>query len=122
MSVEHVICLQCPFACEIEVVTDEAGEIQGVNNYKCKRGIAYAETEVKNPVRILTTTVLIEGGGIDRPLLPVQTEAPVSKKALFECIEVLGAVQVKVPVRYGQIIVEDILGSGVNVVSTSEVV
>lgn len=59
------------------------------------------------------------GGEI--PLLPVKTQTPVEKHLIMNVMEVLNKVVVNAPVRLDQVIVPDILGSGVNVVATRPV-
>lgn len=117
-----VICLQCPKACAVEVIFDEAGSISEVRNNQCNRGESYARGEIINPARMLTTTIQIDSKDEEHPLLPVQTNKPIKKELLFDCMNELSKVQVKPPVKYFDIIVKDILGSGVDIVSSSEVI
>ncbi|MGI6484806.1 MAG: DUF1667 domain-containing protein [Tepidanaerobacteraceae bacterium] len=115
-----VICLQCPLACCI-VVSIYGDEIMDIENYKCKRGIDFAKEEITNPTRILTTTVRIDSEDKDHPLLPVKTDKPIRKELLFKCMEYLAKVKIRPPVKFGEVIVKDILGTQVNIVSTTEV-
>ena len=71
------------------------------------------------PVRILTSTVKLEGA--DQPLLPVRSEKPVPKELLADCMKVLKAVDVKAPVKRYDVIVENICGCGVNIVASDSV-
>ena len=119
--IKEVICLQCPLACKIKVVVSENGEILEMEGYTCPKGKEYAEQEVKNPVRILTTTVRVLSRDDEHPLLPVRTRSPIPKKLLKECMRVLARVEVCPPVKVGDVIVENILGTGVDVISTAEV-
>ena len=41
---------------------DENGNVENVTGNTCKRGEVYARNEVKNPVRVVTSTVKIDGG------------------------------------------------------------
>ena len=87
--------------------------------YGCKEGKKYATSEATDPVRILTATILTESK--KRPLLPVRTDKTIPKKKLKECMTVLARVKATLPVRFGQVIVPNILDTGANIVSTGEI-
>ena len=57
---------------------------------------------------------------MERPL-SVKTEAPIEKRLVFDCLAALGAVAVVPPVRIGDVILENVLGTGVNVVATEDI-
>ena len=112
---KEIICTVCPRGCHIEVIGD--GEnVQSVDGYGCKRGLEYANNEYAHPVRILTTTVKMEG--IETDLLPVRSDKPVPKEKLFECMEVIKNTSVKLPINCHDVVVENICGTGVNIVAT----
>jgi len=89
-----------------------------VRGNECKRGIAYAGTEISNPTRMLTTTVKINGGRL--PVAPVKSAAPVPKSAMLECMKVINKVRLEAPVRIGDVAVRDILGMGIDIVVTND--
>ena len=68
METKVMNCIMCPMGCEM-TVTLENGKFVSVTGNTCPRGAKYAETEVTDPRRMLTTTVRIRGGLL--PLLPV---------------------------------------------------
>ena len=68
METKVMNCIMCPMGCEM-TVTLESGKFVSVTGNTCPRGAKYAETEVTDPRRMLTTTVRIRGGLL--PLLPV---------------------------------------------------
>ena len=114
---KEIICTVCPRGCHIEVIGN--GEtVESAEGYGCKRGLEYAENEYAHPVRILTTTVKLDG--IDNDLLPVRSEKPLPKEKLFECMEVIKKVSVKTPVNCNDVIVKDICKTGVNIVATKK--
>ena len=114
---KEIICTVCPRGCHITVV-GEGEKILSINGYGCKRGQQYAETEFVNPVRILTTTVKIDGKEND--LLPVRSDKPIPKSKMFDCMEIIKKIKVKQPIKMHQIIVSDICKTGVNIVATKE--
>ena len=109
-----VICTVCPNGCEITVdyTTREDAQLSG---YTCKRGIPYAIDECFEPKRTFTSSVKINGS--DRRVLPVRTSAPIPKALLMKAAEELRTITLEVPVKCGDVIVENFLGTGVNLVS-----
>ena len=119
MQKEHeFICIGCPKGCPVRLVADDKGEIIDVTNYECKVGKEYVQNEYKNPVRVLTGTVLTEGS--QRLTLPFRTSKPIPKGKLTEAMRALAEVRAKPPVKMGQVIVSNILDSGADIVATDE--
>jgi CxxC motif-containing protein len=67
-------------------------------------------------MRTLTSTVAIEGGIHRR--LPVRTDKPIPKSKLFDCMAELHNCKEKSPVMAGQIIIENIAGTGANLIAS----
>ena len=82
------------------------------------RGAKYAETEVTDSRRMLTTTVRIRGGLL--PLLPVVSANVLPKGKIADCVALLQGVTVQAPVKAGDVIVPDILDLGVNIVASRD--
>ena len=119
---KEIICLQCPFACRIEVgIKKDSNEIVSFKNHKCARGEAYARQEVINPVRVLTTTVKILSEDKEHPLMPVQTEKPIPKEFLKKAMNELAQIVLQPPVRYGDTVLPNLLGTGIDVKATFEI-
>lgn len=113
---KELTCVACPLGCPI-VVELEGSEVISVTGNTCKRGDAYARTEIVNPTRSLTTSVKVNGGV--HPVVPVKSNKPVPKDMLFECMTVINSVSVDAPVKLGQVIIENILGTGADIVATN---
>lgn len=111
-----IICVSCPRGCPVDVEI-ENGEVISVTGNTCKRGDAYARAEVTHPVRSLTSTVKVDGG--IHPVVPVKSAGPVPKEKMFECMGVINSITVKAPVKIGDVVIENILGTGVNIVATN---
>ena len=116
--VETVICIGCPMGCEIKLSIDDRGEIIKVSGNRCKEGRAYAPQEYKNPVRVLTAT--LKTANSLRPLLPVRTGEPILKKLLLRSMPVLAKVVVEPPVKIGQVVVPNLLNTGIDVIATDD--
>lgn len=117
MAVETRImnCIMCPLGCEM-TVTIEDGAVTGVTGNTCPRGPKYAHDEVVAPKRMLTSTVRVNGGLL--PLVPVVSKTTLPKERILDCAAALRQVIVEAPVSEGQVIVENILGLGVDIVAS----
>lgn len=113
------LCIGCPLGCRLEVAADEAGQIVEVRGFSCKRGQEYAVQEHTAPQRMVTTTVPVRGG--QSPRVPVKTRTPVPKALTLAICQALRTVVVTAPVTLGDLIVPDVLGTGVDVVATRSV-
>ena len=96
-------CIECPIGCEIEVELKN-GKVVSLTGNGCLRGKAYAEAEVVCPKRVVTSTVRAENG----EMIPVKTDKPVRKEAIFEVMAKINATVCKMPVALGDILVENI--------------
>ena len=114
---KNLTCVACPLGCSITVELDDAGNILSVTGNTCKRGDAYARTEMTNPTRSLTSTVKVEGGA--HPVVPVKSAAPVPKSMLFDCMKEINQITLQAPVKIGQVVIKNILGTGVDIVTTN---
>lgn len=117
MEKRNLICVACPLGCPITVTIDDNGNVTDVTGNTCKRGDTYAHTEVTNPTRMLTTTVRVEGG--KSYVVPVKSATPIPKEMMFECMEVVNKATIKAPVKIGDIVIENILGTGVDIIATN---
>lgn len=117
-TTRRVSCIVCPMSCVGEVEIAEGQVIRTVG-FSCERGRVYAKTEVTAPKRVLTTTVKIHGGALS--LLPVVSRQPLPKDKIAACVRCLAAVEVQAPVCEGDIIAENILGLGVDIVASRDV-
>jgi CxxC motif-containing protein len=113
-----LICIGCPMGCNLEVEL-EGKEVKNVSGNICARGIAYAEKECTNPTRIVTSSVMVEGG--EFTVVSVKTEKDIPKDKIFECVKALKGLKFKAPVNIGDIILENFQNTGVNIIATKKV-
>ena len=118
MSERELICIGCPMGCPI-VVKMEDGKVRSVTGNTCPRGEEYARKEVTDPTRIVTTTVRVADGKV--PMINVKTEYDIPKDKIFDCIVALRGVTIKAPVQIGDIVLENVAGTGVNIVAAGNV-
>jgi CxxC motif-containing protein len=100
-------------------VATRDGELLAVRGNKCPKGISYARAEILDPRRILTTTVRIRGGSL--PQLPVRTRQAIPKSLLAKGMEVLSRFEVDAPVRTGDVLIGDFVGTGVDVIASRSI-
>jgi len=112
-KVHDLICIACPVGCHIKVT--EGQEIT-VENAKCKRGEEYGVKELTNPTRIVTSTMKVEGGLHNR--VPVRTAEDIPKDKIFDCMKEINAITLKAPVKMGDVLIENVLNTGVNIVAS----
>ncbi len=111
-----LICISCPKGCHLRV--DEQNDYAVTGN-SCPRGETYGRSELVHPVRIVTSTVRVEGGVPAR--LPVKTDRPLEKEKMFDCMRLINSMSVKAPVTIGQILCKNILDTDVNLVATKTI-
>ena len=109
---KELVCIVCPQGCRLRV--DDEGNISG---NACANGAEYAHTELTSPTRVLTSTVNILGAELPRP---VKTAGAIPKHLLFQAMESLRSVTVFAPIKAGQVIIADIVGTGVDLVATAD--
>lgn len=113
----QMTCVACPIGCQL-TVEHTKDEIISITGNSCKRGITYAQTEIKSPTRTLTSTVKVKDGFL--PVVPVKSDKPIPKSLLLNCMKVINSTELKSPVKIGDIIISDILGTGVNIIATND--
>lgn len=108
-------CIVCPRGCRITVAEGPEGPV--TSGQGCPRGRDYALAEHVRPMRTITTTVALDGSRARR--LPVVGTAPVPRELLRPCLEEVYRVRVEAPVAAGQVVLANVLGSGVDVVAAA---
>lgn len=101
-----LVCIVCPLGCQLTVQL-ENGTVREITGNTCPRGKEYAQNECTDPRRTVTTTVLCSDGGV----VSVKTERPIPKDKMAECMQILNQVVAQLPVRVGDVILEDVFGS-----------
>lgn len=94
-------------------------KIISLEGYNCKKGVKFAEAEITNPLRLLTTTISIDSKSFQR--LPVRSSTPAPKEKIASMVKEVKKIRIKAPVKMGEIIMADILGTGVDIISSATV-
>ena len=118
MKKVNLICIGCPLGCPLEVEM-EGNEVLTVSGNTCRNGEKYARKELTNPTRIVPSLVRVTGGTLG--MVSVKTATDIPKGKIFDCVKELKKIDVPAPVHIGQVIIENVAGTGVAVVATKNV-
>ena len=111
---KEFICIVCPRGCHLKV--DDNLNVAGNS---CKRGEEYGKSEATLPKRTITTTVRIQSE--TEKVLPVKTSDSFDKTRIFDLLKEVKKIEVKAPIKIGDVIVSNILDLGVDLVATKNI-
>lgn len=112
-----MVCIVCPNGCRLNVDNNN-GEITVVGA-KCKRGETFAKTELTCPTRSVTSSVKTILA--DYPVVSVRTDGEIPKDKVFDLIAELSKFTLDKKVPIGTIIISNVFGTGVNVITTTDI-
>lgn len=118
MKKVNLICIGCPLGCPL-VAELEGTTVLTVTGQTCSNGEKYARKELTNPTRIVTSTVRVTGGTLS--MVSVKTASDIPRGKIFDCVRALKSVELTAPVSIGDIVIEDVCGTGVAIVATKNV-
>ena len=110
----NLTCIVCPKGCSLTVELD-GKNIISVTGHTCKRGQEYAYTECTNPKRTVTSTARTANGGV----IPVKTDRAIPKELMFDCMREIDNAVVALPAHIGDVVIENLLGTGANIIVTA---
>lgn len=113
-TTRNLTCIVCPRGCQMTITLVD-GRVERVEGNFCKRGVTYANDECTNPKRTVTSTVRCTDGSI----VAVKTENTIPKELMFDVMAEINRANPDGNVKIGDIIIENVCGTGVNVVATS---
>lgn len=119
METRELTCIGCPLGCALRVELNDAGEVVSVSGNTCKRGEEYGRREVTAPVRMVTSTVRVTGG--KAAVVPVRTATDIPKGKIFDCMDEIRNAVVTAPVKIGDVVIENVAGTGVSIVASKAV-
>lgn len=111
-------CIICPNGCEMELEQGEGGSLT-LRGAGCPRGEAYARQEMTDPQRTIASSVRLRNGEL--PLVSVRLSRPVPKRDIFPIMEEIRKAELEAPVRIGQCVIANVLGTGSDVIVTKNV-
>ena len=113
------LCVSCPIGCSLSVQVED-GAFSSVSGNQCAMGDRYARNELVDPKRLYTSTVVVEGAKI--PVCPVRSVDAVPIGSILDVSKALAQVVIKAPVAFGQVVLRDVCGTGVDIVTTRELI
>lgn len=113
-------CVCCPMGCSLLVEKTSDAEATYLSGAGCARGKKYGVREAIRPERVVTTTVFV--AGVAEPL-SVRTSAPVPRELMGQVVAAAkcAAEACVPPVRTGDVVVQNVYGTGADVIATKDV-
>ncbi len=111
---KELICITCPRGCHLKIDDD-----LNVTGNSCPRGEAYAKSEMTHPVRMITSTMKVDNGSVDR--VSVKTENAVPKELIFDVMKEINHITLHAPIYRGEVAIENVCNTHVNVIVTKDV-
>ncbi len=108
-----ITCSICEMACEITIEQYEKATI--ISGNRCGRGYQLAEKYLTHDQKIVTGRCLLSGGQLSR--LPVSTTKEIPPELIDKVLKMIKKTTVDAPVVRGQIIIENILDTGADVIA-----
>ena len=96
---KELTCICCPVGCALTVTIADDSSVT-----------------VTNPTRIVTSTVRVTG--YPDAVVSVKTASDIPKDRIDDCMKALADVTVAAPIHVGDIILENVADTGVNIVAT----
>jgi CxxC motif-containing protein len=118
MPKNELICISCPIGCHLTLTETSDNKLQ-IKGNKCARGIEYAQAEYYSPKRIVTATCHIQSELTSR--LPLKTDQAFPREKINALLTDIYKLKLKAPIKLGDVIIENIEKTGINLVATLSV-
>ena len=112
------ICIMCPNGCEV-TAEYEGTTVLSVTGHTCPKGEEYVLRELTCPMRNIATSLRVEGGEL--PLVSVRLTGPIPLERVKEAVAEIHRERLAAPVHGGETVIRDLLGLGVDVITTKDV-
>ncbi|MBQ9066286.1 MAG: DUF1667 domain-containing protein [Clostridia bacterium] len=114
---KEIVCIVCPRGCTMQVLQNGTEIL--VSGNQCKRGREFAIREMTAPMRTIASTVATSFP--DVPVLPCRVSSEIPKDRIMDCMKEINRVRVTARVGRGDVLIPNVLGLGVDVIATSDV-
>lgn len=94
-------------------------KVVSVSGYTCPRGKAYAEKEVVDPRRIVTSTVKVVSGVKER--VSCKTAEDIPKNKIADVMADINKAAVEAPIVIGEVLIPNVADTGVGIIATASV-
>ncbi|MCQ2519203.1 MAG: DUF1667 domain-containing protein [Lachnospiraceae bacterium] len=124
MESRTLTCIGCPMGCQVTINYDYINDTVDMDSITvtgntCPRGREYAISEITNPTRTVTGTITLSNR--DGRVAPVKTKSPIPKSKVSMVAEALMTISMEAPVKIGDVVINDICDTGVEVVVTNNI-
>ncbi|MGH4119575.1 DUF1667 domain-containing protein [Clostridium sp.] len=113
---ENFTCILCPNGCSLTAC--KVGEEWEIKGNKCPKGKEFAINEITDPRRSVCSTIKTTFEKV--PRLPVRTNGEVPLEDIFNVMADINSKYVDKPVHTGEVVIENVCNTGVNVIATSD--
>ena len=120
MNITHKKCSVCPVGCDLNIIKDKSDHsLYKVEGNRCGRGQGYGIKTILEPSRVLTSRALLKDGPMSR--VPVKTNGVIPEYLVDQCMEIIKTTVVSAPINTGDIIIKNILDTGVDLIAARKV-
>ena len=113
----ELVCIVCPRGCTMHI--DEKDGETVVTGNSCRRGERFAVSEMTAPKRTICSTVRTAFDAV--PVLPVRVSDEIPKDRIFDVMAEINKVCLQERVGRGEPVLKNVLGLGVDVIATSNI-
>jgi len=110
-------CNKCKNNCSIEIVNINSHAYY--SGYKCSKGLSDAKSHLNQEDKILTARAILTNAKMST--IPVRTTDKIPFSLIPDAIKIIENTKVKAPIEKGTVIIENILDTGINVVTLRKV-
>ncbi len=103
-------CIMCPVGCELTI--EQVGDEIKVTGNGCIRGQHYGQSELTNPMRMVTALITTDLG-----VLPVKTTDLVPKSKIDDVLKAIAKIKVN-KAKAGDIVLKNVCNLGVDIIVT----
>ncbi len=119
---KDLVCIICPKGCRITINYEknesEIKIIKSILGYSCPKGKIYAEQEILEPLRTLTTTIKTTYKEHQR--LAVRSDSEIPLAQLIPVIKHVRSIVIDKPVTAGTCIAKNPLGLHTNIIAVDD--
>ena len=109
---KELTCIICPNGCSLSIDNE-----LNVTGNLCPRGKEFAINEIKDPKRSITSTCKTVFKDI--PVIAVRSDSEVKKDDVKKVIEEINRITIDKRLPIGEIIIKNVINSGVNIILSS---
>lgn len=115
---QRMTCVICPNSCRLTVWMEPGSKEIRIEGYICPRGKEFGLNEYTNPVRMIITTIRVEGGTL--PVIPVRSRTAIPKAKLKDAFVMINRAVCQAPVTMGQVLIPNIVDTGIDIIASRD--